>query len=482
MFSARVTNQNNEYDPDLLLENQLEQAVNYFVNNYPNCKVINISLGDDRLVYRDGQKQFRLAAKIDEIAYKLQHKNILFVVSAGNHYYQAESRELLRQDYPNYLLSEEARIIEPATAALALTVGSLSLGTGSCNYSEDASRNVITKVEGYPSSFTRIGFGVDGMIKPELVDFGGDLIIDRNKVIDKDIGTTILTLNKNFLNSGLFRGCCGTSFSAPRVSNLAAQLFTKFPDATPNLIRALIANSAQLPSEIPDKFNYRKKSDKADNKSKPLQIYGYGKPSYDIAAYSTDNYVVLQEEGSLGIGEFTLYEIPPLPDKFLNTKGDRKISVTLAFDPPTRHTRGDCYLGVTMEFSLFRNIDADNLKNAFVKASKNNNAENLIEISLEDLKKQFKSITVDLFPGINLRKKGTLQKGEIKISSSNWKYDGNPMYVVVACNRKWAREDDINSQRYALVVSVSHSDAQVNLYNQLQAQVQNKITQRVRIR
>lgn len=56
------------------------------------------------------------------------------------------------------------------------------------------------------------------------------------------------------------------------------------------------------------------------------------------------------------------------------------------------------------------------------------------------------------------------------------------MYLVVACNRKWAREDDINSQRYALVVSVSHSDAQVNLYNQLQAQVQNKITQRVRIR
>ncbi|MGL6337703.1 MAG: S8 family peptidase, partial [Waterburya sp.] len=477
LFSARVTNQNNEYDPDLLLENQLEQAVNYFVNNYPNCKVINISLGDDRLVYRDSQKQFRLAAKIDEIAYKLQHKNILFVVSAGNHYYQAESRELLRQDYPNYLLSEEARIIEPATAALALTVGSLSLGTGSCKYPEDASRNVITKIDGYPSSFTRTGFGVDGMIKPELVDFGGDIIIDRNKVVDKDIGTTILTLNKNFQGLSLFKGCCGTSFAAPRVSNLAAQLFTKFPDATPNLIRALIANSAQLPSEIPDEFKHKKK-----DKIKRLKIYGYGQPNYNIAAYSTKNYVVLQEEGTIAIGEFTLYEIPPLPDEFLNTKGDKKISVTLAFDPLTRHTRGDSYLGVTMEFSLFRNIDANNLKNAFVKASKEKNQENFTEISLENLKKQFKSITVDLFPGANLRKKGTLLKGEVKISSQNWKYDRNSMYVVVACNRKWAREEDINSQRYALVVSVSHSNAEVNLYNQLQAQVQNKISQRVRIR
>lgn len=484
LFSARVTNQNNEYDPDLLLENQLEKAVNYFVNNYPNCQVINISLGDDRLVYRDGQKQFRLAAKVDEIAYKFQHKNILFVVSAGNHYYQAESRELLRQDYPNYLLDKEARIIEPATAALALTVGSLSLGTGSCKYPEDASRNVISKIEGYPSSFTRTGFGVDGMIKPELVDFGGDLIIDRNKVIDKDIGTTILTLNKNFQGSNfLFRGYCGTSFSTPRVSNLAAQLFTKFPDATPNLIRALIANSAQLPSEIPGEFNYTNKDDKAKNKIKPLQIYGYGQPNYDVAAYSTNNYVVLQEEGTIAIGEFTLYEIPPLPDEFLNTRGDRKISVTLAFDPPTRHTRGDSYLGITMEFKLFKNIDAEKIKNAFVKTNKNEDDENSIETSLGKLKQEFgSSIDIDLFPGSNLRKKGTLQKGKIKISSSNWKYDGNPMYVFVACNRKWAREDDVDFQRYALVVSIIHSNTEVNLYNQLQAQVQNKIDQRVRIR
>ncbi len=84
LFSARVTNQNNEYDPDSLLENQLEEAIQYFTQAYSNCKVVNISLGDDRLVFREGQKQFRLAAKIDEIAYKLQHKNILFVISAGN--------------------------------------------------------------------------------------------------------------------------------------------------------------------------------------------------------------------------------------------------------------------------------------------------------------------------------------------------------------------------------------------------------------
>lgn len=56
------------------------------------------------------------------------------------------------------------------------------------------------------------------------------------------------------------------------------------------------------------------------------------------------------------------------------------------------------------------------------------------------------------------------------------------MYVFVACNRKWAREGEIDSQRYALVVSVSHSSTEVNLYNQLQANITNRVCPRTRIR
>lgn len=150
LFSARVTNENNEYDPDSLLENQLDDAIRYFTQSYPNCKVVNISLGDSRLAFQAGQKQFRLAAKIDEIAYELRHKNLLFVISAGNLPYEVGSGEQLRTDYPNYLFEENAKIIEPATAAIALTVGSISLGAGSLQYSEDAKRNAIARVQGYP--------------------------------------------------------------------------------------------------------------------------------------------------------------------------------------------------------------------------------------------------------------------------------------------------------------------------------------------
>ncbi|WP_026101153.1 S8 family peptidase [Synechococcus sp. PCC 7336] len=478
LFSARVTDSNNEYDPDSLLENQLNDAIQHFTQSYRNCKVINISLGDSRLTFRDGQKQFRLAAKIDEIAYELQHRNLVFVISAGNLPYKAGSGEQVRTGYPNYLLSKEARIIEPATSAIALTVGSLSLGSGSLQYPEDAKRNIVARVQGYPSPFTRSGFGVDGMIKPDLVDFGGDLVVDGSRVIINEPGTSILTLAKDYAGS-MFRAYCGTSFAASRVANIAAQLFTQFPNATSNLIRALIVNSATLPIEIPNVFQAKRKDKK--QLLKQLKIYGYGQADLYRAKYSAENYVVLLEDNvQIPVGSFQIYEIPSLPDEYLETKGDRTLSIALAFDPPTRPTRGDSYLGVTMEFNLFKNLDKDNIVNAFVKANKENSTESFTEISLTELKKRYGSgISIDLFPGSNLRKKASLQRGQVTITSRARGYNHQSLYLVVSCGRKWAKKGEKDVQRYALVVSISHSSPEINLYNQIRLRTQ--VAQRIRV-
>jgi hypothetical protein len=479
LFSARVTDHNNEYDPDSLLETQLDDAIQYFTQNYGNCKVINISLGDSRLAFRNGQKQFRLAAKIDEIAYELQHKNLIFVISAGNFPYEAGSGERLRTDYPNYLINEEARIIEPATSAIALTVGSLSLGSGSLQYAEDAQRNVIARVKGYPSPFTRSGFGVDGMIKPDLVDFGGDLVIDGSRVINNEPGASILTLAKDYTGGSMFRAYCGTSFAAPRVANIAAQLFTQFPNATSNLIRALIINSATLPAEIPHVLQ----GDGAAQSRERLRIYGYGQPDLFHAMYSAENHVVLlEDDAQIPVGSFQIFEIPPLPENYLRTEGTRILSISLAFDPPTRPTRGDSYLGVTMEFNLFKSIDKENIIGVFVKASRETSTEEFTEISLKQLKQQHpgKGITMELSPGSRLRNKGCLQRGQVEISSRARGFDQKPLYLVLSCARKWARQGEHDVQRYALVVSINHSNPEVDLYNQIKLKTQ--LAQRIRIR
>jgi Subtilase family len=495
LFSARVTNEKGEYKEDLLVETQLDQAIQAFVEQYPNCKVINISLGNAEQIYIDGMKQFRLAAKIDEIAYQYQHKNIIFVISAGNTeppHEEAKSDEQLRTDYPNYLLNQNARIIDPATSAIALTVGSLSYGRGSITEPADVRRQAIAKLPGYPSPFTRTGFGVDGMIKPDVVDFGGDLALDLSyreglglpkvsQLGDNVAGVSVVTFSKNF-QSSLFHICSGTSFAAPRVANLAAQLFTKYPDASSNLIRALIVNSAVLPKEIPDQFQWNSKQsqgEKTKQIEKQLAIYGYGQTDLERAMYSAENYVVLSEDNILiPVGKFHIYEIPQLPPEFFDVKGTRTLSITLAFDPPTRPTRGDSYLGVTMEFNLFKGIDRESIVNAYVDASKSGSPDKFTEISLDNLNKKHKgkSIITELSPSSTLRKKGTVQRGQVEITPNAKKYNNVPMTLVVSCNRKWANPDEIEIQRYALVACITHSDPKVNLYNRLQLQ----ITQRYR--
>ncbi|AUT01645.1 peptidase S8 [Nostoc sp. CENA543] len=493
LFSARVTDENNKYDEDLLIETQLHEAIRAFVEQYPNCKVINISLGNDEQIYRDGMKQFRLAAKIDEIAYQYQNKNIVFVVSAGNTeppHKEAKSDEQLQTDYPNYLLNEDARIIDPATSAIALTVGSVSFGRGSITEPSDVRRQAIANLPGYPSPFTRTGFGVDGMIKPDVVDFGGDVVLDlkyregldlpkaKLRLPDTVAGVSVVTLSKDF-NSSLFHICSGTSFAAPRVANLAAQLFTKYPEASSNLIRALIVNSAVIPKEIPPEFqchSHQSQSQKTKQIENQLAIYGYGQSDLERAMYSAENYVVLSEDNILiPVGKFHIYEIPQLPPEFFEVKGTRILSITLAFDPPTRPTRGDSYLGVTMEFNLFKGLDHTSIVNAYVDARKTNEPDKFTEISLDILKKNHGSgISVDLSPGSNLRKKGTVQRGQVKIFPQSTKYEQGNMTLVVSCNRKWANPDEIEMQRYALVASISHSDPQVNLYNRMRLQINQR--------
>ncbi|MBD2726697.1 S8 family peptidase [Nostoc sp. FACHB-892] len=491
LFSARVTDENNRYDEDLLIETQFDEVIRAFVEQYPNCKVINISLGNADQIYRDGLKQFRLAAKIDEIAYQYQHKNILFVISAGNAFYEeAESNEQLRTDYPNYLLNKSARIIDPATSAIALTVGSLSFGRGSVTEPSDVRRQAIANLSGYPSPFTRTGFSVDGMIKPDVVDFGGDLVLDLsyretlglpkvNVLPDSVAGVSVLTLCKDF-KSSLFHICSGTSFAAPRVANLAAQLFTKYPEASSNLIRALIVNSALVPKEIPPEFQCKGNKSQSKQIKKQLAIYGYGQPDLQRAMYSAENYVVLSEDNILiKVGYFHIYEIPQLPPDFIKTKGTRILSISLAFDPPTRPTRGDSYLGVTMEFDLFKGIDHEIVRNAYEAVSKANSANESTEDTKKKLKQKYGAgIEVKLSPGSKLRKKGTIQRGLVEIFPQSTKYDEGNMILVVSCNRKWANPDEIDMQRYALVASISHSDPQVDLYNRMRI----KINQRPRVR
>ncbi len=476
LFSARILDQNGEYDPDQLLEHQLEIAVRYFLDNYPQCRVINLSLGDPRIVFAPGNRQTRLAARIDELAHELQARNVLFVISSGNYFHDPVDPADHTAEYPSYLLEPPAGLIEPATSALALTVGGLSAGGHPARSGQAPGRRAIGETAGHPSPFTRTGPGVGQMLKPEFVELAGDLVYDPAAPIkvSNDLGLGLPTTSRDFAppRGQLLRSVIGTSYAAPAVAHAAALLFNRYPDASPNLIRALLADSAQLPSERPAPL------DAAHDDVNVLRTYGYGRPNAERALASTSNDVLLVTESSIALDSFQLFEIPLLPPDFLRRKGQRCISVSLAFDPPTRQTRGDSYLGLTMQFHLFRNVDASTAAGALRDwtAAPAGVAEQQLETALGAIPASQK---VDFDPGSNLRGKGTLQRGLKYVGNASWTYDSGPLILAVSCLRKWA-PPELSAQRYAVVASLKHSDPAADLHAPLRATIQPR--PRVRIR
>jgi hypothetical protein len=481
LFSARITDDKNEYDEEELLEHQLQTAIEYFVSNYPEARVVNISLGNKNSVYSDDKYQFRFAAAIDEIAYKYRDRNIVFVVAAGNYRSAIEDNDDLIDHYPDYLLdNESARVIDPATSALSLTVGGLSYGAGrDYRIPEGRTDRLVAGRMDWPSPFTRTGWGFAGSVKPDVVDYAGDLRYERGRIPDKPAYAGLPTTSKNFgpPEGRLFRTVSGTSYSAPRVANLAARLMQEFPEASSNLIRALIIDSARVPVDRPPQLC---RVDTGDERI--LRLYGHGKPDFERARWSGENGVLLLADDSIGLDTFELFLIPSLPESFFASQGTGFISVSLVFDPPTRHTRADSYLGVTMGFDLFRNIAPERVADV-LKAWDRDDVKEMEDLPIPSLGTLRGDLNeparVSLKPLAKRRNIGTAQRALVKVSNRAWRYNGQELVLAVICQRKWA-PSDITHQRYALVVSVFHENSDVDLYTQIRQRARQ--FQRVQVR
>jgi hypothetical protein len=117
LFSGKVFEDDEQKNHTEFVEKAVEKAVRDLHEQY-GCKVFNLSYGDQNKVY-DGRHVRGLAYTLDRLTREL---GVLFVVPTGN----LQSYQLpqdAREQYPNYLFEENARLLDPATALNALTVG-----------------------------------------------------------------------------------------------------------------------------------------------------------------------------------------------------------------------------------------------------------------------------------------------------------------------------------------------------------------------
>jgi len=453
-----------KYEENELLEHQLEKTVRYFAKNYHNCKVVNISFGDNYKKMFGQKRQFALATLIDELAKEL---DIVFTISAGNLYPEPHD---FPDGYPNYLIeeNEKVKIIDPASSAYAITVGSITQEFGPLNR-DPGDIFYSPALTNYPAPFTCVGPGYKGMIKPELVEEGGNIIyasFDPRKT--ENIGGKLIVLNPKWIEDGkLFTVDYGTSFSAPKIAHYIARLFNQFPNYSTNLIKALLIASARIPSDRPSPLDKISFNDTDANLMDLLKIYGYGKPNFESAVASDSNRVLLFAENRIKLDSVHLYYFY-LPREFIETPGEKEISVVLVYNPPIRRNRID-YMGVSMEFHLFKNSDIQEIQRGYKTIQISEETEELIPDEL-------KIKQIDLHPGVNIRKRAIHQKA-IKVYSKRPDIDTDkPLVLSVISQGKWLKEKEY-FQNYAVAVMIRH-EATIEIYNRIREQIQ----QRVRIR
>jgi subtilisin family serine protease len=449
--SAKVVNAEGRFPDDQLVPEQMEIAIRRLQEEF-GCRVINISLGDR--LRSAGVKPTAWAATLDGLAREL---DLVIVVSAGNtpRALFDELGDGIVQAYPNYLLNAKNRILEPATAFNVLTVGSIAHANGIV--AEDAEYVGVRPIaeSGQPSPFSRTGPGVAGVIKPDLVDFGGTAVFDGpvQQVVggERRAAAGILSLYFRYLER-LLTACSGTSYASALTAHKACLLRAAFPDASANLVRALLVLSAEIPEGTRSLLSEWDDDDVA-------RVVGNGQANIEFALSSDDNRVVLYREDQLPIDRFAVYEVP-IPQLFQTEAGFREIRVALAFMPPVRHTRYD-YLGASMSFRLIRGASAAEVFDHCRKWERKEGDPFKLKTRLDCKMK----------PGPQKRDRGTLQCATFTARTNITNY-GNQYFLVVRCEGGWG-SSEIEELDFAVAVELRH-EAQIALYQ--------RIEERVRIR
>lgn len=391
----------------------------------------------------------------------IRERNIIVVCAAGNHSVVPLRAEMASghhafSDYPAYLLEPAARVAEPAAAALAVVVGSIARSDAPQTL-QGTTRVGDRAVAGTDelSPFSRTGPGAFRTIKPDVVEYGGNWVLnDIGRLETENAGVGIVSLG--FGPAGrLFRVSAGTSFAAPRVARLAADLWAAYPDASANLIRALIASSCRVPEATEAQFPVE------DSR---LRALGYGHPARDLALASGGPRAVMYFDGAMPTDTVSVHPVP-IPARFARGRALRRISVALAFDPPVRRQRRE-YLAGTISFDLLRNVDPEEVRERYERQGE-------ARVDLYSDRRR-----LDLTPSARRTTNSTLQLRHFSPKLLNVD-DGDTYYLVIKHQKAaWSQSGD---QTYAIAVELAEEQRlDVDLYAEVQQQVQPRARARVR--
>lgn len=317
IINARVLNADKRMPVELYPPGLMEEIV----GDYEESRIFNLSINS--AVPCRTRHMSAWAATIDKLSHE---EDVLFIVSSGNitlpevkHYITNGSA------YPGYLLNAQNRVANPAQSGFCLAVGSINHTAFDDGFWQSiGERDDI-------SAFSRCGLGLWGMIKPDVVQYGGGLVktVSGNLVSSKTEVCPPLVRSNLHGGSGTGQDDIGTSYSAPKVSHIAGKLETLYGDESICLIRALIIHGARLPKALFLNPTFE-----------AIRMLGYGIPSLERVTTNSPHRVTLYTSSEIRAEEGHIFSVK-IPEEMRSQGNDHDIllEVTLTYTAQVRRTR-----------------------------------------------------------------------------------------------------------------------------------------------
>lgn len=460
--NARVLDENNGMSNRVFPAELLHKIVSIY-NMEKGTRIFQHSIGSKYACRLSRMSVW--AATIDLLSF--QH-DVLFIQAAGN----IRDRGLLStrpgildyiaqgKQYPDFLYEPASRLCNPAQSLQALTVGSISAAEF-----RETDIHSISKSQ-HPSAFSRSGFGMWDSIKPEVVEFGGDRVIDNGTpptLTTRPETCPELIRSTRFGGPAYAKDKVGTSFSAPKVAHIAGQLAALLPEQETLLYRALIVNSARWPRWAD--------SLAAAQRPNVMRSIGYGLPDLSRATENANNRVTLITDKTYEIraGEGFVFGIPIPPA--IRAPGESfrvRIDITLSYAAKPRRTRRSRrgYLAVWLDWKASKKQESfDTFRPRALKDVDGGDGTDDGNFRWVIGNKKERDGTTD---GV-ARRCGTVQKDWVITSS----YDLPDVFgIVVRGHPGWDRRDPNAAAKFALAVSFEIIGSDIPIFQEIQAAIQ----------
>jgi len=380
--------------------------------------------------------------------------DIIFVVSTGNIF-----NDVIRawgddgKGYPAYFTEEEARILDPGQAALALTVGAVARNTLAIG------PRIATSIaeQSQPSPFTRTGPGIRREIKPELVDFGGNLLQDpQGGAVRANPGTSIMMASPKATPA--IANNRGTSFAAPRVSHKLGLVLSDLQSlglasVSAPLLKAFLVNSATY-AGLGDEYDSFVEALDGVQAKHWRQVLGYGIPDHIRATYSDDYSALLYFQGELEPDKVAYFDVPVPACLADSANCKKRLTVTVVHYPEVQRWGLEDYLGTSLKWRLFRgDIDRNEVIEAMSAEEEEERSDEDTDVGDDDgrgTEQSGRPKELKYKYGLTIRSRGTVQHDVIEWTNHKAEFSENHYTLAIAAYGKWANK----AVPYAVVVRI----------------------------